>query len=1850
MSIFSKYLLMLFCLFTVLDAGNRPGSRPLFAQKQIPQEFRKIYVPEEFPDSWPTGNWQPFSSKKYFQFLEEKRKSSQQLWQAGMTRAHYQASFQNGRLVAGKLTGRLERSRQSASWKNLGATNLQLQSLNWKQGKTDWGTSSTGELHIHQQQNQTELEGTWSLNGTQGPQGTRFDLKLLRATQTTLQLKLPASVQLHLNERSKRLPCFMKEISPELNEWTLYLSSNSEITLFITPFTNSVNNHLLLSRPIHLLTLGVAEQKFVSSFQIEIPDQAEAKIKLFLPEGFEAERVEISQKKLSLWKTIESHDEFSSGVFIPIELHSDANQSPVTIRVSGELKQFKNRRLSTTFPRIFDAVQVESQITVIVESPLRTTNLETTDLYQIDARIGPGIRDTWSFTANGVNPTLDISVGIPVPELQIEQLVLCSRLPDQKHEVKYFMFWKTYDEGLFTARFRLFPGYDVKEVVVLSDANHEVPSSWSIRSEEDRKYLLIHLSNELVPSQKLAVSVSLHPQTGGNQQARISIPALQLVNGDLHEHQLLTFQEASLKQFPEQAPIATLPIVQLKKWISVWEELSVAFSETDNQWLFKDISAANRIIIKTNPHAENIIEQPPLPVAGEKTDKSSRSWKMKQAYPPEKSWNCVIKAIWHPRDSKLPQVQLEFNKQTEQAERFPRELKFTENVIVHSIMCNGRLFPFESTGKFFSIPETEKQLESLVITYSIHSRDALPIPSLPFPVDCDHFFFCLPRGSSPKLNEPVLFWQKLPGNYFAGLEVDPAFAQNLLLKPSFSTSSTPFDSLLSEYTSRYGYDLYEAHLNPEADTETIRLSVVPNSISWFLLFWGFLTILVLSVFLNLLFQRAHLSWILLSVLLCVLSVFVEERSWRMLLFPTVAALFIAAQLPGAFLKSFLNQRESDEEPLSKQGGTLRHLLSGSYNVLIISFWLYCPVLFAQPVQKNATAVQEQRADLLIPVKAELLTKKFQGLQPADYPDIVYLSEEVARQIKELESNSSELDEILFRSARYDVVWSERDAMQIRCHFDIIDARNQQADSLVLPLSGIDSFPALEATVNNKLVSINPLPDGSGLEIDLPQGKTSGRNGQRFREYSIDLNVIPQNKLLENGLQFSLKIPPVIQSRLKFQFPEKYEASLSTSPQQSIELLPFRDNGPVYHVGAIKQLNLIIDTSIKGDQQQQQKQYELFQASMLAEVSPRFLSLRLQIKVKFSENKDRTIQWKLPRRMAFRSVHALSHIEHRLESLTENETRLVLKIPDSKTDEETIVVDLILPIDAHSSTKEIILPNLLRKPDEAEFEQQWQIALQPAPGYELSEMKFPSISISRITASVFNQDWFGNNPVSPNAICFRLEKPGRMQIKLQKLEKELTVLAGHQLSVKNQQIHLSSRYQVDVIGMPLWSIAFENPTAWKLVSAQMKSEKASIPVRVMKKRGVIILAFAERIDDACVLQIHWKKQSRKTPTHLKITPPRIPDTLYYREILKTISQTPNSQWLVSTEQEKKKLSPGESVDSSPDWKDSLEIDADDLEEMPDVFLKHSTTNNMPKQQTEPSASTENENHKPETKPSSAANKPQQVKMDHTLWRYRDEWIGETLVLIPLAGLRNESKNLPQVEIHIPQQTKILRLLHHEALKIESVEGILSISPDPSALQQIPDEQFTLVMIQWFRPRLSSWEIVQSVPLPFSLQSNSTSWRLVDSRSNQRILSQTAKAWKTYLMQLSVLGREIESMPAMLPVSTSHLFQEILSQLPEQREKRVISALQKVPGQSFNQPFQLKLASVVEAGGSRSGLRELVTSSKDFAIRYGILFIALLWGWGMWRSSYAKCPPVRKRHLVFGSFLLLGLLATLMTNTY
>ena len=1863
------FLILLF-ITAMLSFRLVPNGRALQAKEPAQHKSRNIYVAKNLPETWPVGDWQPISSKKYLQLTETQANSDKRLTQAGISKSNYIATFHQGQLINGKFSAQVNNLQPLASWQNLGQTNLSIHALGWKQNNTAWGTNLAGELLVQKQPGQTELEGQWSYDGHSKTIGTHFDFEFLSASQTTLQLTLPSSMQLRINNNIS-VPVFVKDLSPEFKQWQIYLSSQSSLSVSIDPVDNTSNNTLILSRQIHLLNLGVSDHHFITNIQAELPSVKEETLQLFLPKGYHIERIEIEQESLSNWNSSPVIHEQTPGILIPLAVRNVSSSLPVNILLSGKLEHFENHRLTTQFPQIINAIQGNTQVTVAVESPLLTAMLNTQSLHQIDASLGPGTRDTWTYIATGINPILDISVTSPSPQLQADQVVFFSGHHQTNNEVKHFMLWSTNDEDFFTAKFRLLPGYQVQDVTAMSDSQSIVPTTWNIRTEQDQDYLYLHLPNQLVPEQLLAVSITLQSKSTGRQKTRISLPAIQLINGHIDNNLILIPKNTSIKTAIAKTALNDVPDSQLQKWSIYWDEFRIDSPDLWLQtWALKECSPDAKILIVPAPKTDidigesEVLSVPSiesLPTTGKKPFNNKLGPKHHSSASP--NWNCKIKAIAHQGSVTNSRVQIEYNKASINNQLFPERLKFSSEILLHSVSINNHSYAFEEQGSQFTLPVVNSPIKSITIDYSYPSDNFILLPTNDISASYDQLLLCLPQGCVPEPTESILLWQRLYASSPPGPSVPQAFPD--------SHSVTSMDRLFKNYRLQHGYSLFEAQPSLPQSTGNIQLTLSSTVIPWLMLFVLFLTILLTCLCLSYFYPFSKHLWFSLSLVACITVFFVTDRDLLQILFPMTVAFFVSAQLPGFVIKRIIQKVRLPEDQSRKHTGSLRYLLTGFHGLLIITLWLNAQPLSGQDAQIIKDQNAQINGNILIPITPSLLTPQFKGLDPAAYPQIIYISEKYAQSLREFEIRNNNQNDILFHSARYDAVW-EKGVMHIRCLFRIIDTRNIPNAAFVLPITGIKSFPTLKAMVNGQLTDITPLPDDSGLEISLTGNLLPPENNEsppliqqanlNVQEYLVELEIIPQHKVHPHGTVFSLGIPPAAHSQVTCQVPEDINAELIRPSQDSIEFTPLDNEETVaYQIGPINQLNLLIKPESAQKVNRNTKNIEQIQTSILAQIYPQYTKMELHAKIRFVTNTERIIAWRLPPEMVVRSAHASSSIDYHVKSLPNNESILEISFSDSNTEEHTIQVDLITPTASIIPRIEFSIPDLLDTLFEVATDHQLQIAIQADAGFELSQIQFPSIATSRITPAAFLQNWPEQEILTRQAHCFRLNKSGRISADLNLQESELSVIARHQYQKRSNQILIQSEYETDIIGGARWSVAFDAPVNWDIRSLKLTSRKTVIPTRVMKQSNSFVIAFASSIEEDFKLDINWRYLGKVNPNNTTITPPRILHTLYYRENLTPPPATSLNLWLLGHDDIPKSATTTEQLLPIQEWAESLFFETDHQSNLPVILLQARVTEQAAVIQTPEPDSLQTSDSSIQTKAPNINDSDKIVNLDlivdHTVWREKKNWLGETLVLLPNSP-QNQSKQLwESLHIQIPDQTQILDISHHQYLSSQMTGNKLSIT-SKQAPANSPETAF--IVIQWKTPRKLSWTGLQTLFLPSTTESSAVSWRLIDRQSNDKASPISIESWRHYFQLLSKLntGKEAPiANPALrfpeqsFPISAKNmpnLFQQVLGSIPVQHQQRFLTAQNKMSMYSWNQPTQTKITSTIDSGRQSGTLDRIVIPVEHQMIRYVILLLAIFWGWGTWQTNYAKNPKVRNRHLRFCSILIVGLMAVQFLN--
>lgn len=250
-------------------------------------------------------------------------------------------------------------------------------------------------------------------------------------------------------------------------------------------------------------------------------------------------------------------------------------------------------------------------------------------------------------------------------------------------------------------------------------------------------------------------------------------------------------------------------------------------------------------------------------------------------------------------------------------------------------------------------------------------------------------------------------WTPKPGGLIDAWSQIPESAIHTTFNSSHSAPSLDPLKIFSDHLGQLNYRLYEGFLNgiPQHDLPLV-LSAVNRS---FLKTFGlFLFSLLLLIGVNSFWRIPARVWLAATLLLMLLTLCVTNTTNRHLLYPVVTSFVIITQLSGYWqqLVSRLQHR-SETKTQTGQKGVLELLLRGFVILISLSGLLIFeasslaqPASSPMPEGERKPEEAENRYDLLIPVKQELLREDLQILSPEHYPDMIYIPSALANKLSE----------------------------------------------------------------------------------------------------------------------------------------------------------------------------------------------------------------------------------------------------------------------------------------------------------------------------------------------------------------------------------------------------------------------------------------------------------------------------------------------------------------------------------------------------------------------------------------------------------------------------------------------------------------------------------------------------------------------------------------------------------------------------------------------------------------------------------------------------------------------------------
>ncbi len=1178
----------------------------------------------------------------------------------------------------------------------------------------------------------------------------------------------------------------------------------------------------------------------------------------------------------------------------------------------------------------------------------------------------------------------------------------------------------------------------------------------------------------------------------------------------------------------------------------------------------------------------------------------------KSAGAPEPIWRGEFLVLTHPGKSRESRIIAAYRAPAEQTILNTPPIRFREPVWLSSVTINDWRIPVQRWVTEYPFLQTTEPVRQVTVEYRIPQGEHVTLPQPEFRVDLDRMRVCLPGDQRPPTGTGIDFWNPIPQADWQA-EHSPLMSLVLGTKPippgqaeskqdGVKVESPAQDAppqaqgelrtdlpaqesrLFSEFVTRHGYQIYEGDLR--AGTAAITFPPRPQTFGWGGKIWLFVTTLLLGLlWLTYGTPTPSLLWGLTTGVL--LGVWLGYAQWwGPYLAAGGGALLLLLHVSGVWQRVLLWWRTPTDQAQGASSEMTAATAAAMSAVLFrrtapfwLGVWLGCGYPCGGLAQVGEELQQEERAayDILIPVEAARMRDNFRGLAPEDYPDVVYISAELARKLNERSPVEQTPQLLLYESAEYTARWTAQNQLLVRCEFSILEtARQEGRDHLILPLTNIAALTTLQAMVNGRPTTMIPLPDGTGLEIPLPDegleatesvfdqvlseevnsDADSNPPNSSPRRFVIELEVIAAQEQAHRGTRARLFIPAVANSQCRLGFPAGVECDWERS---RLDPIPLRRSDPdetvSFALSGLNQLSLLFHSQRTGDETVSRQPG--LQTDLLLTLQRNHLDVKLNTSIQFGPDSARTLSWRLPREMIVRNWHAPGARAAHLEEGPNGQPQLTIHFADNAPETTAALIRLVSPLTLQDGELQARLPQLLVPKIPAEEDLKWQVSLQSEVAGELTKIEFPDTPSSRIPRETFLATWPDADAVNEGVQCFRVRNPRRLKAYWQAGVPAIQVEAHHELRVRDEVLELNSQYRARSSGVPSWRIPFTHSSKWTLQHVQVQVDGREIPARILLRDDGTEIALSDKYQRSFEIQARWRQSSPTLGSGRDATPPRMSGTSGYLETSQLMSSE-QSQWIL---REHATDGPSTNLDLQNPLPAPIRLTADSAEELDALRLdpvmrtpvRPETAPDQPPPlpsdgSSEPEAPQSTRADAGTTPPGkstavdlpslqAATRTPQRIRIDHSLWREGPTIVGETLVLWARSDSRRGDE---AVRIQLPESTEVLAVGHAAALELQqTTERLLvrEVPGDPGT-----DFRHRFLLVHWRSPAPVGWRGGSPLAVPTVTQAENVSWRLLAARSGATSAARSpadsppdtqvsTSAWRSYLDLLEAVGQRV-----------------------------------------------------------------------------------------------------------------------------
>ncbi len=485
-------------------------------------EIRELFVPANQPELWPEGDWQVVDRKEYRRLVEGLTPPPPAPSEAVLRRIRYQAVF-TGEKLQGRFLARIQRvggRRLLFPWDH---SNLALSSLTWadQDGAPEnatWGSTSAGETLLvlpgSAGAKTLELHGEWSAPARRFAERTEFDLSLVPATVSELELLLPLDWELAASAGHVKGP---SPIRAEDRFSGLPISEVSAFGLWRISLGSEHASKLSLSRkkpggPAKPLVLAEADTSYVvRDRELQVEARYDLKV-AFAP---------ITEISFQVPRTIRVYAvTYGGDASLGWQVKSGGNQQqrlviqlpdPLVgesrpIRIQGLARVQSGRAWKLPQVTCRQASLLRGEVYLTIEAPLELRTYDAQGYRQTAISVKPDQRETLTFSQIAAEAEFTAYIGTPRFSMSA-QVVNQLATETEEWQMRSEIAWTCQAGSRFVASCEVLPGWEILDVRRVSESSLPVISDWRLSESVGTPRLTIEFLEALTPMQGKRVQI-----------------------------------------------------------------------------------------------------------------------------------------------------------------------------------------------------------------------------------------------------------------------------------------------------------------------------------------------------------------------------------------------------------------------------------------------------------------------------------------------------------------------------------------------------------------------------------------------------------------------------------------------------------------------------------------------------------------------------------------------------------------------------------------------------------------------------------------------------------------------------------------------------------------------------------------------------------------------------------------------------------------------------------------------------------------------------------------------------------------------------------------------------------------------------------------------------------------------------------------------------------------------------------------------------------------------------------------------------------------------------------------------